>query len=248
MRALFPLLGSRDNDYLSFQYLPIQISQGCKIAIPNWVVNRGQLRKSDIIDLHSTYCLASQFFNIAQISATYWDKELNADVYELELKDSSERKSPLIYLIDTEEIISTNPDLNDQLLLQQILKDCMLLKKGVLIYLKHLIPYFSRISRFGKKEYAALKDLVWSDIQKQVEANIDYLVALHEKSSDGTLSVEQLDLEEIRGKIESELYIELFRITFDVEAPLPYLVAIKDLEKQLYWNYNSAVLLYSKKL
>jgi tRNA U54 and U55 pseudouridine synthase Pus10 len=57
-----------------------------------------------------------------------------------------------------------------------------------------------------------------------------------------------IDLEELREIIESEIYVEIFNITFSDEHIKPYLNAIKKLENRLYSNYNMIVMLYADSL
>jgi len=57
-----------------------------------------------------------------------------------------------------------------------------------------------------------------------------------------------LNLEDLRDIIESEIYIEVIKITFESEVALQYLLAIKELEKKLYYNYNTIVLIYIESL
>ena len=55
-------------------------------------------------------------------------------------------------------------------------------------------------------------------------------------------------MEDLREIIESEIYIEIIKITFESDAALQYLLAIKELEKKLYYNYNTIVMIYIQSL
>jgi len=52
----------------------------------------------------------------------------------------------------------------------------------------------------------------------------------------------------LRGVVASEIYVDIFKAAFADANINPYLNAIKDLEKRLYFNYNTIVLLYLRSL
>jgi hypothetical protein len=122
------------------------------------------------------------------------------------------------------------------------------LKKGIDIYLEHLIIFFSRISGYPQEEYPQLRESLLVDIHNRVKEHCAQLEELYEKIRNKTILqpevAKYIDLEELRSIIESEIYIEIFRIAFSNESVMSYLNAIKNLEKRLYSNYNTVVLLY----
>jgi len=57
----------------------------------------------------------------------------------------------------------------------RVLKDTVLLKKGILIYLKHLAPYLSRIADTTPEQYEFLRGFLINDTAARVQDNIQKL-------------------------------------------------------------------------
>jgi hypothetical protein len=127
-----------------------------------------------------------------------------------------------------------------------------MLKKGVTIYLNHLIPYFSRISGYPSKDYPLLKEYMLNDIRENVKKNQNKIEELYEKVKNVSFARSPLatiiDLEELRNAMESEISSDLFKITFDNDVVLSYVNEIKTIEKKLYSHYNTVVILYIQSL
>jgi flagellar motor switch protein FliG len=104
---------------------------------------------------------------------------------------------------------------------------------------------------FSGKEYADFRELIIEDIQSGLRDNLRYLQALYE----GALHAEseneilaRIDIDEIRKKMEPELYVDLFQSVLDSEVIQRYLIALKTLEKKGFNNYNTLVILYVNSL
>jgi hypothetical protein len=135
-------------------------------------------------------------------------------------------------------------------LLSQVLKDSILLKRGVLIYLKHLVPYFQRSTTYPHQEYSQLKALLLADIQQKVRdhgTQLEKLLETVEREIHFPSDIPKyLNLDQLFLLVESEIYVELLKNAFSDDRILSYLNAIKQLEHRLYSNYNTVVLLYVK--
>jgi hypothetical protein len=127
-----------------------------------------------------------------------------------------------------------------------------LLKRGVSIYFKHLIPYFSRVTRYSTKDYPYLKDMLLSDIQKNITEHVDNLSEIFTKIQSSQNPYQNIanliDLEYLRSLVESEISLDLLLITFESETAKQYLTAIKELENKLYANYNNLTMTYISSL
>ncbi|MDD3581390.1 MAG: PilZ domain-containing protein [Desulfobacca sp.] len=251
--VLLPFLGSREEDQACFEYLPLDISlYGVGIVIPQWLVNRERLRKGDLINLNVPFELQGKTFHQGKIVWTRWDDSLQGQVSGLSLEKEMPSDYPLYFAVETSRVIPTSPDVSIEGLLVRVLKDAMLLKKGIAIYFNHLIPYFSRITGYPAKDYTILKEVFLHDIKQRLTANRDKLQELYESFSRSQDSYKDmarhLNLEDLREIIESEIYIEVMKVTFESDAALQYLLAIKQLEKKLYYNYNTIVMIYIESL
>jgi hypothetical protein len=157
---------------------------------------------------------------------------------------------PLYFSLENSRVI-TSQDVSLEDLLLRVLKDSVLLKKGISIYFNHLIPYFSRITGYPSKDYPNLKDIFLNDIKNKIiqhKEKLDELYQLFKNSSNHKTIAWHLNLEDLRDLIESEIYIDVLNITFDSDTALQYLQAIKELENKLYYNYNNIVMIYIESL
>lgn len=252
---IFPFLGSRVEDHAFFQYLPIDISgHGLQIIIPKWVVNRERLRTGDLINLHVPFRLDGEIFNEGIIAWTRWDDEVVGQRCGITMDQKIPAHYPLY--IDLGAIPGIGLDLQGfdsaDILLVQLIKDAILLKKGLRIYLKHLVPYFSRIAEVSSDDYRHLKILLFKDIDDRVKANQTAIEALYKQVLDiDNLHREMakfVDLEELRKIMESEIAIDVLKSALASEATMSLLNAIKVLEKKQYANYNAIVMLYIQSL
>jgi hypothetical protein len=235
-----PFLGSKEEDHLCFQYLLVDVSKsGVRIAIPKWVVNRELVRKGDIINFHIPFEVEKNFYDQGSIVRSQWDDVIQSEIYGVSVENSN----PLPY---------PEPRAASENIIAKLLKDSMLLKKGVYIYLGHLIPFFSRITQYSQSEYPQLKAVFLEDVRGKISEHHLNLQELYEKAKrevNITSDIPKvIDLEELRAIIESEIYVEVFNIAFSDEHINPYLNAIKKLENRLYSNYNMIVMLYVNSL
>lgn len=251
--VLLPFLGSREEDQACFEYLPLDISlHGLGIAIPQWVVNREKLREGDLINLNVPFELQGQTFRQGKIVWTRWDDSMQAQVSGIYLEKQMPPNYPIYFSFETSKVVLTSKEISMEDLLLRVLKDSMLLKKGVSIYFKHLIPYFSRITGYPSKDYSTLKEIFLNDIKIRIMEHKDRLDELYQifSKTNGNYGAiaKHLNLEDLRDMIESEIYLEVIKITFESDAALQYLLAIKELEKKLYYNYNAIVMIYIQSL
>jgi hypothetical protein len=245
-----PFLGTREEDHSCFQYIIVDMSRGgIKFVVPNWVVNREKIQKDDVINFHLPLHIKDNYYNQSVILWTKWDEALQGEVCGARLSSIERPQYPAFISIEPASI-SVNLDYFDKdgNLLCNVIKDAAFLKKGIDIYLEHLIIFFSRISGYPQEEYPQLRESLLVDIHNRVKEHCAQLEELYEKIRNKTILqpevAKYIDLEELRSIIESEIYIEIFRIAFSNESVMSYLNAIKNLEKRLYSNYNTVVLLY----
>lgn len=249
-----PFLGSREDDYVCFEYLILDISiNGMQIAIPKWVVNRELMKENDLINFHIPFQFNKNFFNQGKIVWTRWDETRQAQICGAHFGKKSPCTYPIFISFETSEISINLQDFSSENgLLFKVMKDSLLLKKGVSIYLNHLIPYFSRITKYPRKDYPMLKELILNDIRNKVKDHYRQLEMIYEKIvKELRLQAEVpefINLEELRSLVESEIYIEIFKAAFEFDYIRPYLLAIKELGKKLYYNYNVIVMIYTQSL
>ncbi len=245
-----PFLGTRDKDKSSFQYLILDLSKsGIGFAIPNWVVLREGLRAGDIVNFNLPIFIEDFYYRQGTILWARWDETVAAEVYGASLINTGRPTYPVFISLDAD---SASVGLEDftvrDSLLYRVLKDTAFLKKGVEIYLGHLVPFFSRIAKYPPKEYPRLKGFLLSDVRDRVRDHFERLEKLYMAvKADRPSQIDiakYIDLEELREIVDSEIYVDIFIAAFSDESITPYLKAIKDLEQRLFYNYNIIVLLY----
>ncbi|PJD97817.1 MAG: hypothetical protein CK425_01420 [Parachlamydia sp.] len=266
----FPFIGSLE-DGEPFQYLLLSIHPDfVEIGILDWFVNRVNLHQGAIVDLYIPKYLGKHEQRIDQTAGrvtlmTHSD-EIHGEVFRVtyshrqgEIDQKSWSFDAFIHQL---QVPASLVDLCTTLL-----KDSMILKQGVLIYLKHLIAYFSRIVNYSHQEYAQLQEHFLRDIEKHIQANEAKLRALYQMTKEHLVKAEQIpvyiDLELLREALESEISSTLFHVVFSEHKELNpketllsqstdafsiYIRAIKNLEKRLYFNYNQIVVAYLKSM
>ncbi len=270
----FPFLGIKSDGDL-FQYLPISVNNNrIKIAIYNWLVNRSILNLGEDVNLLVPFIVDEEFpqeVNLqGKISEIVTDTACQAMIYEVIFPEKVKAVPLENWNLDYHlHNVNFSQDLFQELLIN-LIKDTRLLKSGVRIYLKHLRAYFSRISIHTRKEYFHLNTLFLADIENHTRDNEKKLEELYDKLRTNLKSFEEiptmLNLEDLREMIESEISFSLIDLIFaenqtsyrlGIEKLLKpklgnrcsdYVLAIKGLEKRLYSNYNTIVLIYVKAL
>jgi len=263
-----PLLGSLKNGE-PFEYLLLSIDEdSAEIGLLQWFVNRLQLHIGDKIDLHLPYFLSTEFKLRGDISGTVigakHSEENQGEIYLVTLSKKITDPDAKCDSFDnyTKELEARGP-LTD--LVIHLIKDTMILKSGIRVYFKHLIPYFSRISGYSHQEYEKLARYFLHDIEIRIIDNEAKLEELYLNTKKKITKLEEIavyvDLESLRQILESEISLSLFNVVFSQEKTTKlsifssaktgifmYINAIKSLEKRLYSNYNQIVIIYLKSI
>lgn len=264
----FPFLGTLDNGE-PFEYLLLSIDTvSAKIALLQWFLNRLQLHIGEKISLHLPYVLSTEYRLRGDISGTViaakHSEENQGKIYQVSLSNQKIDSADKHNVFDQyAKQIESEASLTE--LLIHLLKDSMLLKSGIRVYFKHLIPYFSRIADYSHKEYSKLEMYFLHDIESRISDNVIKLEKLHKVAQEKITKPEEIaiyiDLEFLRETLESEISLSVFNVVFsedkkpDLSAVthpqhgiFMYINAIKSLERRLYSNYNHIVIIYLKSI
>jgi hypothetical protein len=252
--VVLPFIGSRAADYQPFQYLLQDVSPGgVRIAVPRWAVSRERLGKGEQIHFHIPFRLGSSVLESGRVAWEKWDTEHEAQIVGASLDHTAPARYPVFITLASHRFtIDLAGFESPGSIFYRVLKDSILLKRGVLIYLKHLTAYFSRSGEFEKEEYEFFREALMNDVRNRVQANATRLdqwcseCLAQEPPKDD--AVAELDMEELREAMEPELYLDLFRSALGVGNAKMYLLAIKELEKRLFYNYNTIVMLFIRTL
>jgi hypothetical protein len=252
--VVLPFIGSRAADYQPFQYLLQDASpNGLRIALPRWVVSRERLRKGERIHFHIPFRLGSSILESGQVAWEKWDTAQEAQIVGALLDQAAPANYPVFITLSSHRFtIDLAGFESPGSIFCRVLKDSLLLKRGVLIYLKHLTAYFSRSGEFKKGEFKFFRESLLDDVKNQVQVNAGRLEQWcseclgHDPPKDDVIP--DLDLEELREAMEPELYLDLFQSALGLDNARMYLLAIKELEKKLFYNYNTMVMLFIRTL
>lgn len=252
--VVLPFIGSRAEDYQAFQYLLQDVSQGgIRIAVPRWAVSRERLHRGERIHFHIPFRLGSSVLESGHVAWEKWDSKQEAQIVGAVLDEKASANYPVYITLSSHRYtIDLGGFESPSSIFCRALKDSLFLKRGVLIYLKHLSAYFSRTGALKKAEYAVFKEALLNDVIKQVEANE---ARLREWGSEclgqnppKDEAIGDLDMEDLRQAIEPELYLDLFQSALGMGSARMYLLAIKELEKRLFYNYNTMVMIFIRTL
>jgi len=119
-------------------------------------------------------------------------------------------------------------------------------KKAILIYFRHLIPFFSRMSRHSAQGHSLIESSLLSRIEESIEANIAQLEVLEFRvSEDGAenLCRDRQFIRTFRQAILSEISESALGSFFNAPAVPRYIRSIRISEHKLAMNYNAFIVI-----
>ncbi len=247
---IMPFLGSRVADSSPFQYLIQDLSpHGGRILLPKWVLKRENLRVGDQINFHLPFIFDGEAFAAGKIVWSRYDEEFDAPAFGVRI----DARAPAYYPVTISmENLGVGIDLagfkTSANLLARVFKDSILLKKGILIYLKHLKPLACRIVGADVSEMEEVRSFFFDDTAQYVHRNIKTLELAQESLLEASCSGENmgvcLDLEQLRAAMEPEIITDVWNAAFGQKIMAQYISAINHLEHRLFYNYNTIVMVY----
>lgn len=252
--VVLPFIGSRESDHQPFQYLLQDLSAGgVRIALPTWLASRELLSRGERVAFHLPFAFAGATMDAGRVVWERWDQETESQLVGIELDRTAAPAYPIQLGVAGDGIALDLTGFSSQgSVLAPVLKDCMLLKRGILIYLKHLAAYFSRVSDLSQEDYAEFRALVLDEVRDRVAANASWFEGLLDRLvREGGVrdaQVQALDLEELRQAAEPEIYADLLAQALHSDVVQRYLDAIKHLEVKVYAGYNALTMLYLRYL
>lgn len=251
---ILPFLGSRASDYQPFEYILQDVSPGgVKILIPSWVVGRERFNLGERINLHVPFELEGKVLYSGTVAWQTLDEDGQGQVVGVTMDQGRPLSYPVFFSTDSRQLaIDITAFESRGNLLAKLVKDAYLLKKGCMIYIKHLSAFFSRLADLSREEYAQFRDFVFDDIIARTQKNADYLFTVNERIGPVQNSLEDvcaiIDLSELRQAVEPEMYVELFKSIYTDTFAMQYLYAVKELDNKIYVSYNTIVMVYCSTL
>ena len=244
-----PFLGSRGDDLQPFPYLLRDASSGgLGILLPSWLTGRQRLQTGETIFPHLPFGIGERSLNRGQVAWQRWSEEAEGQMVGIRLTGGTPVPYPLYLALDEQEVrIDLGRFQTSAALAERIIHDSVLLKRGILVYLRHLEALFSRVGELSREDYRIFREEVIADVRRRLQRNADYLAQYDPRltaTPQATAITERIDLEELRAAMEPEIHLELFELALGYETSSLYLESIKRLEHRLYLNYNAYVALY----
>lgn len=243
----FPFLGERIEGYENFQYRLMKVSFGeIRICIPRWTASHEEVRPNDRMDLHLPFQLGDRLLQIGSVTSVGWDGWEEMQLV-IALNAVSKQRYPIYINVSEREIeIDLAAFTSFNSLLESVIKDSILIKRGIFIYLKHFRALFFRFSGLNRKEYTIFRESVINNVRGSIQIQLDYLEALWTKMKRGKeLFSEHLDLDKLQMAMKPELCLDMFTPVLDSETIDMYILPIKEIEKKLLSNYNIVVMIVS---
>lgn len=220
---------------------------GVEISSPSWLSRSYPLKELDLVKLHLPFKVGSEFFTGGMVKEIRIKENSHERIYRLQF--SQEPFLPHEYYVcldgDAVPVFASDTDFID--LFAENIKDCIQLKKGVLVYTKHLAAYFSRIIGFDNLNYPRFNNFFFDDIFNKLSEKIKILTEFYEKIiiNKKSKNFEIPDnFQIIHELIESEVNIDLINLAFKGGEHLPYILSIKQLEAKMFYSYNLLLLIY----
>jgi hypothetical protein len=247
----FPFLGTLLPERGSFQFLLRDVSEsGCQIALPSWVVKRELLRGGDRIDLHLPFVLNGVTYSSGRVAWARSDADSKGQVCGIHFAERAPLYYPVFVSLDSKGVALDLNELDPKhFLARRVLKDTMLLKRGIIIYLGHLRPVISRLTDYDALQLAELKTLLFDDTEQRLTEHIARLQQYLEETKKEYCHIARLpqlfDLEELRVLMEPEIEMSVWNQSFREATMQAYVSAIVSLENKLFYNYNTLVMMYA---
>lgn len=261
----FPYVGTTAEGNEIFQYFLLKITtRSALVAFPPWLVNQSHFSRAQKINLH----LGGLIFK--QEKGTTLEGEIS-------LLEPSSGEFGQLYRVVFEvplvgEALVCNrafeslPLKKRDAMVLELVKDSLLIKGGVSVYLKHLLPFLSRILTLTDRSYDDLKKQILEGMRLRVQKNIARLEVAYRALLSRSLEKEgklchALEVDQLRDIFYSEFDAVLVRLacgggeeilqslvgkfeTYSIRSYQTYIASIKALEGRLYSNLNSLTYIY----
>jgi hypothetical protein len=188
-------------------------------------------------------------YNIGTVVWCKFDPEIQSQVCGISITKRAASYYPVVIDFEMNSVgIDITQFKSSQTLSLQVIKDSILLKRGVLIYLRHIGSLLQRMADISTIDARQLKEILFTDVQERVGLQISELESVYQKSKEAVCSIDSVEacfnLEDLRATIEPNIDVAIWKSAFGQGNMIEYLKAIATIEKRLFYNYNTLVLLY----
>lgn len=244
----FPFCGSLKLDYELFKYFIFGVSeQGIELTGEAGFWQHTLLKHYDVVNLHVAFKVGERFCSQAVVDDIECNTEKKQTIYKLSFLEQAIFKYPTYAYFENGTQLKLDHEGSLRELLIESVRECTFLKKGVRVYIKHLIAYFSRTVGYSRENYPLFSRFFFDDILMRLQEKIEKLQMLEKQliaNQQTGLSEFALDFGKLYDWIDSEVNLDLLNLAFQKGDHIAYVIAIKELEERLSWHYNTMLLVY----
>lgn len=241
-------LGSVGDHGGNFNYRLLDVSPtGARIAVPREAPGAGALMHGASVHLHLPFRHGSEYHDVGVVARCI-DTD---DFVERGVRFAA--RTPLkypVYLLlannlQGADIVVDEADRNA--VFARVVKDAYFLKRGILIYLDHLIPLFTRAAIVRKRLRQDEAREHFAETRAAIAGSIDVLEEFQKLSSSPGFDFHQAGAEwdwaRLRRAVSIDFLVEEFAGRYRTREVRPYLHSIRLLDHRLYTNFNTLLAL-----
>ena len=244
-----PFLGSRENGQPSFAYLLRDVSaSGVGLIVPPQP-GMVALEVGELVNFHLPFQLNKKFYNQGVIR---WQENVpRGQMCGARLEKRVPLRYPIYVAFETGEIRFVTEEFGIESLedlTQRILEDAYYFKRGVAIYLEHLLPYFERHRLQRRAKGLPTDENVVPRVRAQIAQHIQTIANLRALNrTTKQVFPNSADLETLRSAVDFEPSLTELSERFDAKTIRPYLRSVQLLKHQLFSNFNTLVLVHQRR-
>jgi hypothetical protein len=243
------MLGSISRPNLSFEYILTDVSAtGSGILIPPDGPEPDIFQKGALIHMHLPFRFGEKFRDVGEIVRSHQRPE--GFFFGVNLVGRVPLQYPVFLEYNQSEsgarFQTTTADYSR--LFRKVLKDAYFLKRGILIYLDHLIPVFGRSAHVRRRFSATEAGQHFKETRVVLDRSLGELEKYLEKANTPDFDAKNLppdwDWDVLRKSVTVDFVLENMASKFKTREAYPYLRSIRLLDHRLYTNFNSLIAIH----
>ena len=204
------------------------------------------LEVGELVNFHLPFQLNKKFYNQGVIR--WQENVLRGQMCGARLEKRVPLRYPIYVAFETGEIRFVTEEFGIESLEDltlRILEDAYYFKRGVAIYLEHLLPYFERHSLQRRAKGLPTDENVVPRVRAQIAQHIQTIANLRALNrTTKQVFPNSADLETLRSAVDFEPSLTELSERFDAKTIRPYLRSVQLLKHQLFSNFNTLVLVH----
>jgi len=118
------------------------------------------------------------------------------------------------------------------------LRECVFIKKGLLIFTQHIMMYMSRFDSISPNNFQVVQSGIFHTIFESIKEKIAYLEGVYQSVSESKDVYESLVLSKLYHAVCSDISIPQLHAALKTDRFDEYLVVLEGFAEKLYYHYN----------